>query len=152
MCRIAGLVDFTKGLNSKQLEELTLSMRDSMSHGGPDDAGIYVDEGKGVALGHRRLSILDLSPLGHQPMITEGAEIVITYNGEIYNFQEIKQDLINQGYKFRSNADTEVIIKAYQEWGENTFHKLLGMFAFCLYDKNRKVIYLARDHAGVKGN
>lgn len=150
MCRIAGLVDFNKGLDRQQLEELTLHIRDSMAHGGPDDAGIYVDKEKGVALAHRRLSILDLSSLGHQPMSTEGGEITITYNGEIYNFQEIKQDLLNKGYKFRSNTDTEVIIKAYLEWGENTFHKLSGMFAFCLYDKNRKVIYLVRDHAGIK--
>jgi asparagine synthase (glutamine-hydrolysing) len=150
MCRIAGLVDFTKGLDSQQLEEITLHIRDSMAHGGPDDAGIYVDKEKGVALAHRRLSILDLSSLGHQPMSTEGGEVAITYNGEIYNFREIKQDLLNKGYKFRSNTDTEVIIKAYLEWGENTFHKLSGMFAFCLYDKNRKVIYLVRDHAGIK--
>lgn len=150
MCRIAGLVDFNKGLDRQQLEELTFHIRDSMAHGGPDDAGIYVDKEKGVALAHRRLSILDLSSLGHQPMSTEGGEITITYNGEIYNFQEIRQDLLNRGYKFRSNTDTEVIIKAYLEWGENTFHKLSGMFAFCLYDKNRKVIYLVRDHAGIK--
>ncbi|MDN3513013.1 MAG: asparagine synthase (glutamine-hydrolyzing) [Candidatus Brocadia sp.] len=150
MCRIAGLVDFNKIFNSQQLEKLTLAIRDSMAHGGPDDAGIYMDKEKGVALGHRRLSIIDLSPLGHQPMGTEGGEVVITYNGEIYNFQEIKQDLLRKGYKFRSNTDTEVIIKAYQEWGENAFSKLLGMFAFCLYDQNRKVIYLVRDHAGIK--
>jgi asparagine synthase (glutamine-hydrolysing) len=125
-------------------------MRDSMAHGGPDDRGLYIDKDNNVALGHRRLSIIDLTSLGHQPMSSEEGNIWITYNGEVYNFLELKEDLKNSGYTFQSNSDTEVILKAYQEWGEKAFEKLNGMFAFCIYDKRKNFLYLMRDHAGIK--
>ena len=110
MCRIAGFWDFNFK-DQYNLEETAIRMRDSLSHGGPDDAGLYVDLYLGLALSHRRLSILDLSPLGHQPM--EFENLVITYNGEVYNFQEIRKELEREGYSFVSNSDTEVILKAF---------------------------------------
>jgi len=125
-------------------------MRDAMAHGGPDDAGLYLDREKGVALGHRRLSILDLSSLGHQPMGSDDKSVWITFNGEIYNFRELKKELESKGHRFNSTCDTEVIIKAYQEWGEDAFDKFNGMFAFCIYDRKRELLYLVRDPSGIK--
>lgn len=150
MCRIVGLIDLNKNYKGNELEQIIINMRDSLSHGGPDDAGIFIDGDRGVAIGHRRLSILDLSSTGHQPMSNEKEDLWITYNGEIYNFQEIREELKLKGYSFRSNTDTEVVMKAYEEWGEDAFNKLNGMFAFCIYDKKMGFIYLVRDHAGMK--
>jgi asparagine synthase (glutamine-hydrolysing) len=145
MCRIVGIAS-SKPLHVS--ESLIVSLRDSMSHGGPDDAGIYID--RNVALANRRLSIIDLSQSGHQPMSSEDKKVWITYNGEIYNFKELRSELQKLGYNFNSNSDTEVIIKAYEEWGESSFLKLNGMFAFCIYDKRKEQLYLVRDHAGMK--
>lgn len=145
MCRIAGIVNLK---NMKIHEHLLISMCDSMKHGGPDDAGIYIDNN--IALGNRRLSIIDLTPSGHQPMSNEEGNIWITYNGEIYNFYELRNELLKKGYSFKSRSDTEVIIKAYEVWGEKSFKKLYGMFAFCIYDKRKNLVYLVRDHAGIK--
>jgi asparagine synthase (glutamine-hydrolyzing) len=147
MCRIVGIIDFTKKLD---LEKLTARMRDSMANGGPDDAGLYVDNVKSIALGHRRLSIIDPSPLGHQPMCSQDRKIWITYNGEVYNFLDIRKELQSRGHVFSSHSDTEVILKAYEEWGEQAFAKFNGMFAFCIYDKRNDLLYLVRDHAGIK--
>jgi asparagine synthase (glutamine-hydrolysing) len=138
MCRIVGFIDFNFN-NSYSLEEIIRAMRDTLIHGGPDDAGIFIDKDFPVALGHRRLSILDLSPLGHQPM--EFENLVITYNGEVYNFKEIKRELEKEGYKFISNSDTEVILKAFHRWGFSAVHKFHGMFAFVLWDKKRQKAY-----------
>jgi len=149
MCRIAGIVNFEKNQNSN-FKEIIIKMRDSMAHGGPDDEGLYIDEDNRIALGHRRLSIIDLTPLGHQPMCNEEEDIWLTYNGEVYNFIELRRELAGKGYKFQSQSDTEVIINAYAEWGEEAFKKLIGMFAFSIYDKKRGLIYLVRDHAGIK--
>jgi len=149
MCRITGIVNLEKNRNFN-FEEVIIKMRDSMAHGGPDDEGLSIDKKNGIALGHRRLSIIDLSPLGHQPMCDEKEDIWLTYNGEVYNFRELRQELARKGYKFQSQSDTEVIINAYAEWGEEAFKKLIGMFAFCIYDKKRGLIYLVRDHAGIK--
>lgn len=145
MCRIAGIINFT---GQPPLEAALAGMRDSMAHGGPDDAGIFFDGG--VALAHRRLSIIDLSPAAHQPMKAAGRNVWITYNGEIYNFQEIKRELIPLGHKFTSSSDTEVVLAAYLQWGEEAFSKFSGMFAFCLFDKDRGLVFLVRDHAGIK--
>ncbi len=125
-------------------------MRDSMTYGGPDDAGTYLDPDTGVALGHRRLSILDLSPLGHQPMCDDTGNVWITYNGEVYNFHEIRADLEKAGYRFRSNSDTEVMIKAYDAWGLDAVKRFRGMFAFALWDRRTRQLILCRDRAGVK--
>jgi asparagine synthase (glutamine-hydrolysing) len=127
-----------------------IAMRDAMAHGGPDDVGLFIDEENAIALGNRRLSIIDLSPLGHQPMCNDDESIWITYNGELYNFPELRNELELLGYSFRSNTDTEVILKAFQEWRETAFEKFIGMFAFCIYDKKLKMLYLVRDHAGIK--
>jgi asparagine synthase (glutamine-hydrolysing) len=121
-----------------------------MSHGGPDDAGLYIDKENNVALGNRRLSIIDPSPLGHQPMCNDDESLWITYNGEIYNFPELRDELESLGYLFKSHSDTEVILKAFQQWREKSFEKFIGMFAFCIYDKRLKAIYLVRDHTGIK--
>ncbi|WP_029551359.1 asparagine synthase (glutamine-hydrolyzing) [Thermocrinis jamiesonii] len=147
MCRIVGFLD----LNYKQdypMDKTILNMRDTLTHGGPDDAGVYLDKDIPLAFGHRRLSILDLSPLGRQPM--EFENLVITYNGEVYNFKEIRQELEKEGYKFFSNSDTEVILKAFHRWGMQAVQKFRGMFAFALWDKEKKELILCRDRVGVK--
>ncbi len=147
MCRIVGFWDlhYKKNYNIKKVIE---TMRDTMIHGGPDDAGIYIDTANGLALGHRRLSILDLSSTGRQPM--EFENLVITYNGEVYNFKEIRRELETYGYKFISNSDTEVILKAFHKWGLRAVHKFRGMFAFAIWNKEEEKLILCRDRAGVK--
>ena len=150
MCRIAGIIDFQNSLG-QELESILISMRDSMVHGGPDDGGVFISENREVALANRRLSIIDTSPLGHQPMSNASQTIWITYNGEIYNFQELKKELTSSGYKFKSNCDTEVLIYGYEEWGiEILLSKLQGMFAFAIYDKRHSKFILARDRLGIK--
>ncbi len=121
-----------------------------MSSGGPDSEGIYVSKDGELALGHRRLSFLDLSPLGHQPMTDVKEHCWIVFNGEVYNFLELKDQLLKKGYKFKSGSDTEVIISSYLEWGTAAFARFNGMFAFALYDINKKQVYLVRDSAGIK--
>ncbi len=146
MCRIVGIWEFTSkgsGINSRIIQ-----MRDTLSHGGPDDAGTFVDSKAGVALGHRRLSILDLSEKGKQPM--EFESLVITYNGEVYNYRDIKKELEACGYTFDSNTDTEVVLKAFHKWGKEAVHRFRGMFAFALWNKERKELLLCRDRVGVK--
>jgi asparagine synthase (glutamine-hydrolysing) len=146
MCRIAGIINHQLPPN----ESIITAMRDSMLHGGPDDAGLYLDAERNLAFGHRRLSLIDLSSLGHQPMIDVQDNIVLIFNGEIYNFQNIKILLQANGYQFKSSSDTEVIIYAYLEWGYECFAKFNGMFALALLDKRTNKILLARDHAGIK--
>ena len=126
------------------------SMRDALAHRGPDDAGIYYDEEHNVGLGHRRLSILDLSPLGRQPMSNDSGSIWVAYNGEVYNFKEIREELRQRRYNFKSNSDTEVVVKAYEEWGIDSVHKFIGMFALAIWDRRERKLYLVRDRAGVK--
>jgi asparagine synthase (glutamine-hydrolysing) len=124
-------------------------MTDTLEHRGPDESGMFLDQEAGVALGHRRLSIIDLSS-GQQPMSNTTGDITIVFNGEIYNFPSLKEELKDKGHSFHTTSDTEVIIYLYQEYGERAFARLNGIFAFALYDaRNRKVV-LARDHFGVK--
>jgi len=125
-------------------------MCNALKHGGPDDEGIFIDKKAGLVFGHRRLSIIDLSVNGHQPMADIQQKVWITFNGEIYNYRELKQELLNAGAKFHSASDTEVIINAYLEWGVSAFSKFRGMFAFALYDTLKAITYLVRDTAGVK--
>lgn len=132
------------------LEDIIVDMRDTMTAGGPDDAGIYVDKDRGLAFGHRRLSILDLSLNGHQPMCNDDGSLWITYNGEVYNFIEIRNELEQKGYKFRSQSDTEVVLKAYEQWGIDCLHKFRGMWAFAIWDKRNQELTLCRDRVGVK--
>ncbi len=147
MCRIVGFWDFNYK-KDYDLEKIITLMRDTLVHGGPDDAGNYVDDQNSLTLGHRRLSILDLSPLGHQPM--EFENFVITYNGEVYNLKEIRKELEKEGYTFKSKSDTEVILKAFHRWGFDAVHKFRGMFAFAIWDKTKKELILCRDRVGIK--
>ena len=123
-------------------------MQDSLIHGGPDDAGNYLDKENGLALTHRRLSIIDLSLLAHQPM--EFKHLVISYNGEVYNFKEIRLALEKENYHFNSSSDTEVILKAFHRWGPDCVHQFRGMWAFVIWNKNNKELFLCRDRMGVK--
>jgi asparagine synthase (glutamine-hydrolysing) len=148
MCRISGVI--AKNLSPEELNHHVTLMCNSMIHGGPDDFGIAVDANAKVGLGNRRLAILDLSAAGHQPMFSGEGEIVITYNGEIYNFKVLRSELIKNGFHFHTETDTEVIIKAYQFWGEQAFGKFNGIFAFCLHDKVKNCFYLVRDQSGIK--
>lgn len=124
--------------------------RDAISHRGPDDSGEWWSADGRVGLAHRRLSIVDLSPAGHQPMHDASGVVSIVFNGEIYNFTELRKELATKGHAFRSNSDTEAILVAYREWGIGCLSRLNGMFAFGLYDSRRGVIFLARDRAGEK--
>ncbi|GAB6045604.1 asparagine synthase (glutamine-hydrolyzing) [Caminibacter profundus] len=146
MCGIAGFVDFNKKSDYETLKNMT----DVLHHRGPDDSGysFYSLSKCNIGLGHRRLSILDLSSHGHQPMKFDNLEIV--YNGEVYNFKEIRNELEKYGYGFESNSDTEVILKAYHKWGIDAVHKFNGMFAISIYDKKKDELILIRDRAGVK--
>jgi len=148
MCRIAGII--SKKIPAAEIREKVTIMCNSLKHGGPDDQGIYEDESAGVVLGHRRLSIIDLSEKGHQPMPDINRRAWITFNGEIYNYPELKAELIKKGAIFYSDTDTEVILAAYLQWGEKAFSKLRGMFAFALYDVNRSITHLVRDSTGIK--
>ena len=123
-------------------------MRDSMLHRGPDDGGIYVNGP--VGLGHRRLSIVDLSPSGHQPMCNEDGSVWLVFNGEIYNYVELAARLRQRGHVFRSHTDTEVIIHLYEDMGERCVHELNGMFSFILWDSRRGQFFGARDRMGIK--
>lgn len=131
--------------------DLAIQMRDRLTHRGPDDAGMWYEPGRGVWLGQRRLSILDLSPAGHQPMVSPGRRYVITYNGEIYNYLELREELEAQGVVFRGNSDTEVLVTAIERWGmEATIERIAGMFAFGVYDLHEDVLWLVRDRIGIK--
>lgn len=145
MCGIAGKYNIS---GEPVSAELIGKMCDAMIHRGPDDGGVYVDGP--IGLGHRRLSILDLSPLGHQPMSTPDKMVWITFNGEIYNFLELRKDLEKKGHHFKSSCDTEVILALYQEYGENCLQHLRGMFAFAIWDSRQKSLFIARDRIGKK--
>ncbi|QNA44974.1 asparagine synthase (glutamine-hydrolyzing) [Lacibacter sediminis] len=144
MCRIAGIFD----PSLKNLQEQVVAMRDAMHRGGPDDAGLFVHSSLPLALGHRRLSLIDLSEAGHQPMID--AELTIVFNGEIYNYLELRSTLQHYGHTFKTESDTEVILKAYRQWGVEAFEYFNGMFALALLDEKKQQLVLARDHAGIK--
>lgn len=148
MCGIAGFIDF----NQKSSQEVLENMTNILEHRGPDDKGykLWNKEKMSIGFGHRRLSIIDLSPLGHQPMFSKNGRWAIVFNGEVYNYKEIQAELIALGYQFASNSDTEVIINAFDCWGEKAVHKFIGMFAFVLYDMRDNQILIFRDRAGVK--
>ena len=146
MCRIAGIAD--RSSSPQELQELAARMCRILQHGGPDDEGIYVAAGDPLVLGNRRLALLDLSQAGHQPMSFRHYHI--TYNGELYNFPELKTELAAKGYTFKSNSDTEVILAAFAEWGTKAFERFNGMYAIALYDEKESTLYLVRDHAGIK--
>jgi asparagine synthase (glutamine-hydrolysing) len=148
MCRIAGII--SPGANPDKIKGTVNTMCNTLQHGGPDDEGIFSDKEKGLVFGHRRLSLIDLTSNGHQPMADVHKKAWITFNGEIYNYRELKEELIKLGAQFNSNSDTEVIIQAYLYWGITSFEKIQGMFAFALYDTIKNVTYLVRDSNGIK--
>lgn len=150
MCGICGIVDFKSNPIDPKLVEI---MSNSLSHRGPDGEGIFINQGSGgkgqAALGHKRLSIIDLKT-GDQPMFNEDKSIAVVYNGEIYNFNELKNDLIKRGHKFKTKSDTEVILHQYEEDGWECAKRFNGIFAFALWDENKKTLLLARDKIGIK--
>jgi asparagine synthase (glutamine-hydrolysing) len=148
MCGITGILAFDHGL---ALDAPTVErMSDALRHRGPDDAGTYVQSQDGVALGHRRLAIIDLTSAGHQPMANEDGTVWITYNGEVYNHAELRAELEARGHRFRSATDTEAIVHLYEEEGTRCVERLQGMFAFAIWDARQKVLLLVRDRLGVK--
>src|SRR5215831_6538203 len=146
MCGICGVV----GRPDAQLIE---AMLNRIEHRGPDDHGVYISDtsiGDRVGFGHRRLSIIDLSPAGHEPMSDSRGDVWLTYNGEIYNFKELRTQLEKLGHRFKSNTDAEVIIYAYLAWGHECVTRFNGMFAFAIWDTRDESLFLARDRLGIK--
>ena len=151
MCGITGFWNTSTELDSQNLQTIVQRMTSTLIRRGPDDGGNWVDESKGIALGHRRLAILDLSPEGHQPMISRDGRYVIVFNGEIYNFLELRQKLEKLGHKFRGHSDTEVMLASFCQWGlERSVQSFNGMFAFALWDRQEQVLHLGRDRFGEK--
>ena len=151
MCGITGFIDYSAQSSTERLSAIVGAMTDTLANRGPDDRGIWVEESVGIALGHRRLSILDLSMEGHQPMICPYSGNAIVFNGEIYNHLELRQELTAFGYKFRGNSDTEVMSACFHKWGiVAALERFIGMFAFAFWDKNEQVLHLGRDRLGEK--
>ena len=145
MCGIAGIVDFR---GASVAPPVLQAMTDAIAHRGPDGEGHWIEGG--VGFGHRRLAVIDLSPLAHQPMVSQDNRYVLTYNGEIYNFRELRTELEAMGYPFRSRSDSEVLLTAWIAWGAKAFNRLNGMFAFAIWDRTEKTLTLARDRYGIK--
>lgn len=145
MCGIVGIFDTT---GQREIADSLLSqMNQTQFHRGPDEGGIHIEPGLGF--GHRRLSIIDLAS-GQQPLFNEDNSVVVTYNGEIYNFPELSTELKSLGHQFRTHSDTEVIVHAWEQWGESCVERFRGMFAFAVWDRNRQTLFLARDRLGIK--
>lgn len=145
---MCGFVGFIHGTQPFQYKNFMKQMLETIVHRGPDSDGIYSDEK--VTLGFRRLSILDLSTAASQPFSTENEDIVLVFNGEIYNYRELREELISYGHTFQTTSDTEVLLKGYIEYGTKVLQKIRGMFAFCIWDKKQNLQFIARDHFGIK--
>lgn len=151
MCGIAGILLSSPRVSADDLAALAGAMGDALRHRGPNDHGTWVDAEAGIALAHRRLSVFDLSSLGHQPMTSTSGRYTITYNGAIYNFAALRETLHGRGYQFTSHSDTEVLLTAVTEWGlESALQRCNGMFAFALWDRRERSLWLARDRVGKK--
>ncbi len=151
LCGIAGIFDPGAATGGDELARVVAHMADALHHRGPDDAGQWTDPSAGVALGHRRLAVLDLSQAGHQPMISAGGRYVLTYNGEIYNFTQLRRELEREGIVFAGHSDTEVLLAGIEAWGvRETLGRSNGMFAFALWDRRERTLTLARDRLGEK--
>ena len=146
MCGIVGYLSGNHEVDEVQFQKSLMTLE----HRGPDDSGIFISQDRKIALGHTRLSFLDLSAKGRQPLANVSKNLWITFNGEIYNYLELKEQLIKEGYDFHTGTDTEVILAGYQMWGVHIVEKLEGMFAFCIYDVNAKKALLVRDRFGIK--
>jgi asparagine synthase (glutamine-hydrolysing) len=145
MCGINGIVQLDASAAVNALPRLE-RMNAAMAHRGPDDEGIWIEGA--VAIGHRRLSIIDLSTAGHQPMFSADGRFVLVFNGEIYNFQALRAELPH--YPYQSGTDSEVLLAAYSAWGAECLNRFYGMFAFAIWDREREELFLARDRMGVK--
>lgn len=145
MCGITGYIDIKNKVHLSSIQQMT----DALIHRGPDDGAVFISKNQHLAFGHRRLSFLDLSTLGKQPFISNDGEVIITFNGEIYNYLELKVELSNS-YDFKTNTDTEVLVAAYQKWGIQMLSKLNGMFAFGIFDQKLNQLFLVRDRFGIK--
>jgi asparagine synthase (glutamine-hydrolysing) len=151
MCGIAGLLDPERRATGSALEALTQGMVHRLRHRGPDAHGVWTEPEAGVALGHARLSIIDLSAAGAQPMASASGRYVLSYNGEVYNADELRTELELEGQRFRGHSDTEVIVEGFAAWGvPETVERLIGMFAFAVYDRKERVLMLVRDRLGIK--
>lgn len=145
MCGIVGIINLDG--NPEINHSLLNDMNQSQVHRGPDEGNLHIEAG--VGLGHRRLSIIDLST-GQQPLANEDGTVIVTYNGEIYNFNELREQLLTQGHQFKTHSDTEVIVHAWEQWGTECVTRFRGMFAFCLWDRNQQKAFIARDRLGIK--
>ena len=151
MCGLAGFLDLSRGRDETGMERICRAMADSLETRGPDDGGVWCDPAAGVALGFRRLAIIDLSPQGHQPMVSADGRYVLTYNGEVYNFQDLRAELEAAGASFRGHSDSEVILEGFARWGlEATVRRMIGMFALALWDRESRELHLVRDRLGIK--
>lgn len=151
MCGITGFFDTSCQMSDQKMRYVVQNMSQALTHRGPDDGGRWVDAQSGVALGHRRLAILDLSPEGHQPMNSANGRYMIAFNGEIYNFLELRHDLERLGHAFRGHSDTEVMLASFSEWGvEQSVQRFNGMFAFAVWDRQERLLHLGRDRLGEK--
>ncbi len=152
MCGVAGVWDWRGHLPSvAALTQRAQAMAAALAHRGPDDQGVWVDEAAGLALAHRRLAVIDLSPAGHQPMASASGRWVVVFNGEIYNFRELRQELGQQGQRFSGSSDTEVMLAAFEQWGlPAALTRFVGMFAFAAWDRGEQRLWLARDRLGKK--
>ena len=146
MCGIAGRFNYRSG--APVAAAMVTGMCNLLAHRGPDGDGVWIDGA--IGLGHRRLAIIDLSPAGRQPMLTAEQDLAITFNGEIYNFLELRRELEGRGHRFKSRTDTEVMLAAYREWGVDCLRRFRGMFAFALWDEQRRMLFIARDRVGKK--
>ena len=149
MCGIAGIFVYHSKASRVDREEV-IKIRDHMESRGPDGKGEWYSSDGRVGLGHRRLAIIDLSDNASQPMVSNCGQVIISYNGEIYNYIELREELVKKGYKFKSNSDTEVLINLYMDKGEDMVNELRGMFAFAIWDERKQGMFLARDHFGIK--
>jgi asparagine synthase (glutamine-hydrolysing) len=147
---MCGIVGFKSKYDYRSIKERLPEASERLSHRGPDDSGLFYDEAAGVGLAHRRLSIIDLSSAGHQPMKSDDGTVYICYNGEIYNFRKIRKILEDCGHRFKSATDTEVVLKAYLQWGTECLEKFVGMFAFAIWDSRNQALFMARDRLGIK--
>jgi len=151
LCGIAGLIDRRAQTPGEALRATVRAMADTLKHRGPDGGGVWADAEAGVALGHRRLAIIDPSPTGAQPMASADGRYVISYNGEVYNFRDLRRELEAAGRRFRGGSDTEVILEACALWGvDAAVRQLIGMFAFALWDRRERALSLVRDRLGIK--
>ena len=151
MCGISGFLEPSRRCGNQELQRTVLKMVNTLHHRGPDDVGAWADAETGIALGHRRLSIVDLSPEGHQPMRSVCGRYVISFNGEVYNFKELRRELEDLGYTFRGQSDTEVMLSCISQWGVlPSVRRFNGMFAYALWDRQERELHLVRDRLGEK--